>query len=341
MIRGFTIVELLVVLTIIALLVGLALPAVNSAREASRLNACQATQMRLALAMSRIDSFDGVLPGWRNRFMLNPGLTHTYPTSPPTTVNFLHASWAVMLLPQLGHIDIYERMKAKEYWAPPIGSSYQGRLLPAFVCPSGLSTSTSQAYEYSSVTYGVNVANNDSTDGALIDRVWSTRDQSLDTIRSGDGLSSTFLIADAYYGPNAWPGGWGPAWHVNLFDHRFPTNKYADARGLMLGLRSSVMTPVFNNPTGAANNGAPVLALPRSAHPSGVVLAFCDGSTRFVRDTIERHVWAHICTSRSLFNGTNYRSAIAPGVNSDPANAWLMAGRTVADEPYRLRPDDY
>ncbi len=63
---GFTLVELLVVITIIGILIGLLLPAVNSAREAGRRTQCQNNIHNLALALLQHETAKRYLPtaGW-------------------------------------------------------------------------------------------------------------------------------------------------------------------------------------------------------------------------------------------------------------------------------------
>jgi prepilin-type N-terminal cleavage/methylation domain-containing protein len=64
--RAFTLVELLVVVTIISILVGLLLPAVQSAREAGRAAQCRNNLHQLGVAMTSHENACGVYPsgGW-------------------------------------------------------------------------------------------------------------------------------------------------------------------------------------------------------------------------------------------------------------------------------------
>src|SRR5439155_19246117 len=63
--RAFTLVEMLVVISIIAVLAALLLPAVNMAREAGRRASCSNSMRNLALAAQQFDSAKGYYPASR------------------------------------------------------------------------------------------------------------------------------------------------------------------------------------------------------------------------------------------------------------------------------------
>lgn len=154
---GFTLVELLVVITIIGILMGLLIPAVNAARETARRNQCSTQVKNLALAAIQHENTKGELPGWIQKFgefgdsittpgSLDPALD---PSDPGESVNghVKVGTWAVALLPWLDAQPSYEHWTEDRYPIitiaggehDPIDNGYHplaGTNLAIFQCPS-------------------------------------------------------------------------------------------------------------------------------------------------------------------------------------------------------------
>ncbi len=118
--RGFTLVELLVVITIIGMLVSLLLPAIQSAREAGRRNTCSNNMRNVGLALQQFESSKRYFPGYANFFTVNNN----------AGAQTLRVSWVVPILPYLERTDLYQN------WQNPLAIVNAG-LLQSASTPGG------------------------------------------------------------------------------------------------------------------------------------------------------------------------------------------------------------
>jgi prepilin-type N-terminal cleavage/methylation domain-containing protein/prepilin-type processing-associated H-X9-DG protein len=148
---GFTLVELLVVITIIGILIALLLPAVQTAREAARRMQCSNNQKQMTLAILTFEQANQVFPAGRLGCDTSSA---TECVKPPRNTGFSGASLFAQLLPQLDMQAVCDALdlndKAVEYpiWAftwpvanwyvdtRPVGLAARPSV---FVCPSDLS----------------------------------------------------------------------------------------------------------------------------------------------------------------------------------------------------------
>ncbi|MEI8372043.1 MAG: DUF1559 domain-containing protein [Planctomycetota bacterium] len=100
--RGFTLVELLVVITIIGILLAILLPAVNMIREDSRQTTCMNNQMQIGRAIIMYEDAKRRLPG-----VLNKGSRGT----PPVDFSY---SWVAALFPYLERGDMWDTIRSKD-----------------------------------------------------------------------------------------------------------------------------------------------------------------------------------------------------------------------------------
>jgi prepilin-type N-terminal cleavage/methylation domain-containing protein len=282
---GFTLVELLVVIAIIGTLMGLLLPAVQSAREAGRRNTCMNNLSQLGKAMVAYDSKLGNLPGWKN-----PNVSGTLTRTASGTIGPFY-SWPVMLLPSLERRDIFNTAVSSTIAGSlitPTGTTTPS--LEIFNCPSSPSDTTSPNLAYvgncgsgtGALTFPVGTVS--LGDGVLFNITntapnFQTRKMSLDFIGSGDGTASTICFSEQNGPAVALPLLWSGTMGTNL----------SSVPGFFLP-GTAISGQVINL------NASPSLS---SNHPGGVASVFCDGHTQFLKETVAPAVLSQLMTSRS------------------------------------------
>ena len=128
--RGFTVIELLVVLAVIGILLALLLPAVQSAREAARRAACRNQLRQLALAMHNYhDQHDTLPPGSVVREF---SMTTDAGAGEQFTQQF---NWTVMILPQIDQGVLYSQFDFGRDLEIHFRHLTQLQI-PLFLCPS-------------------------------------------------------------------------------------------------------------------------------------------------------------------------------------------------------------
>lgn len=295
--RGFTLVELLVVIAIIGTLIGLLLPAVQSAREAGRRNTCSNNLSQLGKAIVAYDGQRSVLPGWRN-----PNVSGTLSVASAAVQQPLY-SWPVPLLPNLERRDIYNAAVNNTIAS---GSIPQPNInIGLFVCPSSPADSANApalAYAGNCGTYNPASAFAGSKgDGVFFDAAGTTPLRiGLDFVGSGDGTSSTVLITEKCGGKVTTLSNWsGPTGAAGTFITLSGTS--AAVPGIVVaGMTPSTGSQVINSPDDTA-----AALYPSSSHPGGVMAVFCDGHAAFLRESMSPTVYSQLLTSKMDVSSVN------------------------------------
>jgi prepilin-type N-terminal cleavage/methylation domain-containing protein/prepilin-type processing-associated H-X9-DG protein len=124
--RGFTLVELLVVITIIGILIALLLPAVQAAREAARRASCLNNLTQIGVALENYQSAHGVLPPGT---VDKQGPIHNVPQG-------YHMGWLVQLLPYLGENATFKNVDFAVGVYDKKNAAVRAVNIAIFVCPS-------------------------------------------------------------------------------------------------------------------------------------------------------------------------------------------------------------
>jgi prepilin-type N-terminal cleavage/methylation domain-containing protein len=140
---GYTLAELLVVLAIIAILIGLLLPAVQKVRETASRATCRNNLKEIGLAAHNFQGVHGVLPPGNWFFPIAPSQAQGM-----ATPDNAYGSAFFHLLPFLEQDNLFK----SSYGPAPgwvgnhyLSSALDGRRVAVYVCPSDPSNSTSSS----------------------------------------------------------------------------------------------------------------------------------------------------------------------------------------------------
>jgi len=296
---GFTLVELLVVITIIGILIALLLPAVQSAREAARSAWCSNNMKQLGLALHNYHSTHGSFPSGY--------LTEVEATTADwcSTNGTRHgAPWTVLILPFIEETARYDEFDFNQTFMStgvvPPGSNLSAndaawyRPLNKYQCPSDpISTGEMNNINYFGVQGGgpfAAAACSHNSRVMFFNGVLYHNSQCR-FANILDGSSNVFLLGETRYAPTP-PH--HPLWHNcgswasgARMDHY--TNPYTLAAAVLQ----------INSVPGSGGKPAPptpdvyyrMSKLFGSFHPGGCHFVLADGSTRFVSENIDLSVY--------------------------------------------------
>ncbi len=316
--RGaFTLVELLVVITIIGILIGLLLPAVQAAREAGRRLQCSNNLKQLALAMHSYHTQKGLLP---------PGAITWVGEDRANTAGAWYDDhgWYSQMGPQIDQLSWYQSINFKLSFSDPANDTPRRAMISLFACPDdGLQRNEWSSNVWARVrgNYAVNFGNTNygqtTKSGVMFLGAPFSYHRSGNLSDILDGTTNTLMMAEivaiAEY-QNQASGAWGgPISDIetSLGGQTFegwvtPNSNLPDDAARVCPLAGTLLPPGGCNLIG--NDTTLQSFASRSRHPQGVNAALCDASIHFFSETIDLSVWRALSSSRGreVINGDQF-----------------------------------
>jgi prepilin-type N-terminal cleavage/methylation domain-containing protein/prepilin-type processing-associated H-X9-DG protein len=317
---AFTLVELLVVITIIGILIALLLPAVQAAREAARRSQCSNNMKQLGLALMNYESTVGCFPPgaiWQDPNTKQPSGPYGRGAGRPNFYLFLLPYEEGSNLTSLTNLKFYS---AGAWYAdidPTHGNASAAKTVPPNAqCPSdgvGGKTHVEPPFEWALGNYAGMFNGEQVGDWNTVDplkKAFFAGNRCTRVADIADGTSNTVCMAEMLTGP---PGSyrgtlWGDQPNAGFVFAKYPPNSpqkdYCyDATVWCVDL------PDANLPSYGASVGTTESGSARSRHPGGVNALMADASVHFIGDSIDSHNQGN-----PLYPGTWQRlGAIADG----------------------------
>ena len=296
---GFTLVELLVVITIIGILIGLLLPAVQAAREAARRLQCRNNLKQIGLAFHNHEQAHGHFPtgGWGYHWVGDPdrGFTNRQP-----------GGWGYNILPYVEQEALWamgadlpddqKRPKLAERIATPLTlqncpSRRRPILYPNFThYRMGVRASTVARGDYaanlgSAGYWGGSSPGSLSAGDGLSEQQWLNysngnehdgiiyRRSELPAALIRDGLSNTYMVGERYLNP----------------DHYTTGRSADDDQNFYIGHDRDVLRGTWGRPFQDRPGSHAQLSF-GSVHAGSLNMAMCDGSVRTISYSIDPDV---------------------------------------------------
>lgn len=296
---GFTLVELLVVITIIGILIALLLPAVQAAREAARRMQCTNNMKQIGVALHMHHERNGVFPVghfWGKDSFGNP-------LQIAEKGYGSEATWITYLLPFIEQSGLYQQID----WDYAFGFAAQdsrklrpvtSTTLTLFICPSVGPVNPIFDGSYARGNYA---ANNGLGPMAEVTAAPARPEVGAFFINSAtsaatvkDGLSNTAFVAEIITVPGEDMRGMLHFPEGSLYHHNYTPNSATPDLIRMGMCISDERWPCHGQFADAVHRDMIVTA--RSLHPGGVNLLLGDGSVHFASDSIRLDVWQALGT---------------------------------------------
>ncbi len=294
--RGFTIVELLVVITIIGFLMALLFPAINAVRVIARRGQCLSRQRQLGQGILNYTTGKDEFPAWKAARPLrrNEQAMDPLPQTDPWC-------WVPFILPHTDSSSVYDYLVSNGWdgYDDDVGpgSVPYVRRINTLICPADPPPSVNAAALSYVVNAGVPDASNSSDpmhfdadfNGVFFKHYPNAQKsrwvkQSLTYITDHDGASYTIMLSENV---NAFLWGWGNT----------SSGSSLEAQHCILWGVSGQLQ--LNGPVESfaiQGHSTADRARPSSRHPGGFVVTFCSGSTDFLKQSIGLNVYKQLMT---------------------------------------------